>query len=77
MCENKQGSSELFKIKSGLWQGSMLSPKLFNIMSEICLEIKKKKKKYYKNVVNAGDVILWTNNPKEKKYYSYISSNNN
>jgi len=34
------GRFEWFKTKSGVWQGSIISPILFSIiMSEICLEI--------------------------------------
>ena len=40
--KTKRGRSEWFETRCGVRQCSVLSPALFNVMSEICLEIKKK-----------------------------------
>ena len=67
--KTNRGWSEWFKTKSGVQQGTILSPTWFNIiMSEKFLkkeEEEEEKKTHSQILVYEDDAILWTNNAKE------------
>ena len=66
----------MFETKSEMWQSSVFSPTLFNVMCEIGLELEQGKNNT-KILIYADNVKLWTNNARVTRNLNWFNNKGN